>query len=111
MDPASARIGGVVQLNPETVENKSLGLCMMVIDEVKSWGCPEGDCEGLEEGAKPCPIYRFMCVCPVKDHYKEAMALAEEWMDVDAEADTPEGIAFTWLVEAIQRYEAKITDV
>ena len=32
------KIGDVVQLNPETTENKAFAGCFMVISEVKTWG-------------------------------------------------------------------------
>lgn len=39
MKPQELKIGQLVQLNPETVKNKMLSGCIMVVTEPKQWGC------------------------------------------------------------------------
>lgn len=42
----------IIQLNPETVRNKMFSGCLMVVDEIKSWGV-QGYVTGLGSNGEP----------------------------------------------------------
>jgi hypothetical protein len=49
MKAQELRSGTVVQLNPETVGNKSFAACFMVVTESRTWGC-KGYITSIGEG-------------------------------------------------------------
>jgi len=48
MEPCVLRPGHVVQINPETVDNKAFAGCMLTVTEPKAWGC-QGYVQALGE--------------------------------------------------------------
>ena len=40
MEPCELEPGDVVQINPQTAENKAFAGCMLTVTDPKPWGCP-----------------------------------------------------------------------